>query len=53
MEQTFEDPPVGSKEAVYRVTLRQLESLLAEDENLVASLANTSALLKFNLQSLS
>ena len=41
------------KATVYKATLSQLESLLAEDDNLIASLANTSALLKVNFSSFS
>jgi L-methionine (R)-S-oxide reductase len=53
MDQTFERPPVGDKETIYKETLKQLESLLAEDNDLLASLANTTALLKLNLGSFS
>lgn len=37
------------KEEVYKETLKQLKSLLMEDDNLIASLANTAALLKMNI----
>lgn len=53
MDQIFKHPPVGDRETIYRETLKQLESLLAEDDNLIASLANTAALLKFNFNSFS
>lgn len=53
MEQIFEYPPAGDKETIYKETLQQLESLLAEDDNLIASLANTAALLKLNFASFS
>lgn len=53
MDQIFDHPPVGAKETIYRETLRQLEFLLGEDDNLIASLANTAALLKFNFNSFS
>jgi len=45
--------PVGNRQTIYRETLKQLESLLAEDDNLIASLANTAALLKLNFSSFS
>jgi L-methionine (R)-S-oxide reductase len=53
MNHTFEQPPAGDKEEVYKETIKQLESLLADDDDLIASLANTSALLKFNFGSFS
>ena len=52
METTL-DAQVVSKESVYKKTLVELESLLVEDDDLVASMANTSALLKLNLTSFS
>jgi L-methionine (R)-S-oxide reductase len=39
----------GSKAEVYEETLSALEHLLLEDDDLIASLANTAALLKCNL----
>jgi L-methionine (R)-S-oxide reductase len=51
VDQIFEHPPAGDKETIYRDTVAQLESLLAEDDNLLASLANTTALLKLNFAS--
>jgi len=51
-----EIPEIGSslqKEEVYKETLKQLKSLLMEDDNLLASLANTAALLKMNIHSAS
>jgi len=53
VDQIFEHPPVRGRAEVYRETLRQLESLLADDDNLIASLANTAALLKLNFNSFS
>jgi L-methionine (R)-S-oxide reductase len=53
MNDTLERPPVGDKEEIYRKTIKQLESLLADDDDLIASLANTSALLKLNFRSFS
>ena len=53
MEQTVGSPPTGEKESVYKETLQQLESLLGEDDDLIASLANTAALLKLNIPSMS
>jgi L-methionine (R)-S-oxide reductase len=53
MNHTFEQPPVGDKEEIYRETIKQLESLLAGEDDLIATLANTSALLKFNFRSFS
>jgi L-methionine (R)-S-oxide reductase len=53
MNHAFEQPPVGDKEEIYKETIRQLESLLADDDDLIASLANTAALLKLNLRSFS
>jgi L-methionine (R)-S-oxide reductase len=48
MDLIFEHPPVGDKETIYEHTVEELESLLAGDDNLIASLANAAALLKFN-----
>jgi L-methionine (R)-S-oxide reductase len=53
VDQILEHPPVRGRAEVYRETLKQLESLLAEDDNLIASLANTAALLKFSFSSFS
>jgi L-methionine (R)-S-oxide reductase len=53
MNHTIDRPPVGGKEEIYKETIKQLESLLADDDDLIASLANTSALLKFNFRSFS
>jgi L-methionine (R)-S-oxide reductase len=53
VNQTFDHSPLGGKETIYRETLKQLESLLAEDDNFIASLANTVALLKFSFNSFS
>ncbi|MBI4803395.1 MAG: GAF domain-containing protein [Elusimicrobia bacterium] len=53
MKKTIGRLLAGGKESVYKETLRQLESLLAEDDDLIAGLANTSALLKANFRSFS
>ena len=53
MNQTFQLALSGDKERIYEETLKQLDSLLAEDDNLISSLANTSALLKFSFNSFS
>jgi L-methionine (R)-S-oxide reductase len=53
MNHTFEQPPVGDKEEMYKETIKQLESLLADDDDLIAILANASALLKLNFRSFS
>ncbi len=41
------------KEEAYKETLKQLKSLLMDDDNLLANLANTAALLKMNIHSIS
>jgi L-methionine (R)-S-oxide reductase len=53
MSHTIDQPSVGNKEEIYKETVRQLESLLADDDDLIASLANTSALLRLNFRSFS
>jgi GAF domain-containing protein len=53
MNHGIDQPPVGDKEQVYKETIKQLESLLANEDDLIASLANTSALLKLNFSSFS
>jgi L-methionine (R)-S-oxide reductase len=53
MNHTIRQPLVGDKEEIYKETIRQLESLLADEDDLIAALANTSALLKSNFRSFS
>ncbi len=45
--------PTGSKEEIYKETLKQLHSLLAEESDVVANMANTTSLLKLNFGSYS
>lgn len=44
---------IADKTSLYRATLEQLKSLLAESDDLIASLANCTALLKLNFESFS